>query len=349
MEVLVPPPLGRLTQVPLRDVWESEAAGFTPWLAQTENLALLSEALSLSLEFEAQEQDVGPFRADILCKDTANDHWVLIENQLERTDHTHLGQLLTYAAGLQAVTIVWIAERFTEEHRAALDWLNDITDDRFNFFGIQIELWKIGASPVAPKFAIISKPNEWTKAVQQSAQAVTATPTKQLQLAFWTGFREYMQDEGSVVKCQKPLPQHWTNHAIGRSGFHLTSIFSSWDSAGDKGGGEIRAELVIDHDQAKRFFPLLARDQSAIEAELGFTLVWHNPPDAKIAKAYIRKAVDMEDRDSWPDYFIWLRQHLEKMYKVFGPRVRALALQPVAGEPELAAATQAFESEERAS
>ena len=112
--------LGRLEPIELREVWISEAGDFTPWLASEENLTLLGDTIGLDLELEAQEKSVGPFRADILCKDTASNDWVLIENQLERTDHTHLGQLMTYAAGLKAVTIVWIADRFTEEHRAAL-------------------------------------------------------------------------------------------------------------------------------------------------------------------------------------------------------------------------------------
>ena len=119
--------------------------------AQAENLSLLGEAIAIELELEAQEKDVGPFRADILCKDTSSDDWVLIENQIERTDHTHLGQLLTYAAGLQAVTIVWVAERFTDEHRATLDWLNKRTDEQINFFGLEIELWRIRSLSGRPK------------------------------------------------------------------------------------------------------------------------------------------------------------------------------------------------------
>ena len=142
--------LERLIKVRL-GVWEGEASDFTPWLADEENIGLLGETIRVELEVEAQEKNVGPFRADILCKDTVTDNWVLIENQLERTNHTHLGQLLTYAAGLGAVTVVWIAERFTDEHRAALDWLNEITDERFSFFGLEIELWRIGDSPMAPK------------------------------------------------------------------------------------------------------------------------------------------------------------------------------------------------------
>jgi hypothetical protein len=142
--------LGRLEKIELRDIWRTEAMDFTPWLAQSENLALLGEALGMELEIEAQERNVGPFRADILCKDALDGSWVLIENQLEHTDHTHLGQLLTYAAGLHAATIVWVAGRFTDEHRAALDWLNEVTGEKFRFFGVEVELWRIGSSPAAP-------------------------------------------------------------------------------------------------------------------------------------------------------------------------------------------------------
>jgi hypothetical protein len=161
--------LGRLERVDLRDIWLSEASDFTPWLARKENLDILGQTLVIDLELEAQERPVGPFRADILCKDIGSDRWVLIENQLERTDHNHLGQLLTYASGLEAVTIVWIAAHFTEEHRSTLDWLNRITDGSFRFFGLEVELWRIGDSPPAPKFNIVSKPNDWSQSVAQAA------------------------------------------------------------------------------------------------------------------------------------------------------------------------------------
>ena len=167
-------PMGRLERVDLREAWGTEDGDFTPWLAREENIALLGDAIGIDLEVEAQEKQVGPFRADnILCLDTAttDKHWVLIENQLYRTDHTHLGQLMTYAAGLDAVSIVWIARQFilrkTDEHRAALDWLNEITDEEIRFFGIEVELWRIGDSPPAPKFNIVSKPNDWTKSASR--------------------------------------------------------------------------------------------------------------------------------------------------------------------------------------
>jgi hypothetical protein len=160
--------LGRLIWGDVRQIWMHEEKDFTPWLAREENLSLLGQTLALNLALEAQEKYVGTFRADILAKDVNSGQWVLIENQLERTDHGHLGQLITYASGLKAVTVIWIAERFADEHRAALDWLNEITSNSIHFFGIELELWRIGDSPLAPKFNVISKPNSWAKGVSES-------------------------------------------------------------------------------------------------------------------------------------------------------------------------------------
>ncbi len=162
--------LERLKKIDLRKAWKSEDQEFTPWLANEENLELLGDTIGIELELVAQEKDVGPFRADILCKNTENESYVLIENQIEKTDHKHLGQLLTYASGLEAVTIIWIASKFTEEHRKSLDWLNEITDKRFKFFGLEIELFQIGDSPYAPRFNVISMPNNWGKSVSQAAK-----------------------------------------------------------------------------------------------------------------------------------------------------------------------------------
>ena len=315
--------LGHLKKVDLREAWVSESSGFTPWLAQEENLKLLGEAIGIDLELESQEKDVGPFRADILCKDTANDNWVLIENQLERTDHTHLGQLITYAAGLQAVTIVWIAQRFTDEHRAALDWLNEHTDEKINAFGLEIELWQIGDSPFAPKFNVVSQPNDWARTVQQAASG-GKTEHKQLQLRFWTAFKAYMEDKDSFVKCQKPAPHHWINHAIGRAGVHLTSIISSWNSAKNVWSPEIRAELYIDGPHAKQEFAALQKQKDAIEKALGFPLTWYNSEKNDTCRLYVRQDADFQDESLWPEQFKWLRQRLETMHRVFAPIVKAL-------------------------
>jgi hypothetical protein len=314
--------------VDLREVWQNEAEDFTPWLAGEENVALLGDAIGLDLEVEAQEKDVGPFRADILCKDTATSNWVLIENQLERTDHTHLGQLLTYAAGLQAVTIVWIAQRFTEEHRATLDWLNEITDDRFNFFGLEIELWRIGTSPVAPKFNIVCKPNDWSKTVAAGAAQVeqeSLTETKRLQLEFWTAFRSYVEDHRDRIKATKPLAHAGMNIALGRSGFRLCAVASLYDSVAETyDSHELRAEFIIETNDSKPHFARLEDQKDQIELEMGESLTWHNPPNKRMCRIYIRRPALLTDRGQWSDYHAWLLQKLESLHKTFAQRVRQL-------------------------
>ena len=209
--------LGKIRKIDLRDVWASESSDFTPWLAKEENIAMLGDAIGMDLEVESQEKSVGPFRADILAKDLATNHYVLIENQLELTNHNHLGQIMTYAAGLDAFSIVWIAKAFTEEHRAALDWLNRITDENINFFGIEVEVIQIGDSLPAPQFNFVAKQNDWTKSVKSSASSGELTETKVKQQEYWTEFSDYVLKIGSPFKVQKPAPQHWTIIAMGRS------------------------------------------------------------------------------------------------------------------------------------
>jgi len=314
--------------VELRNIWTSEADDFTPWLAQKENLILLGDAIGVELEFEAQEKNVGPFRADILCKDTATDNWVLIENQLEKTNHVHLGQLMTYASGLKAVTIVWIAKRFTEEHRAALDWLNEITDDRFNFFGLEVELWQIGGSEVAPKFNVVSKPNNWGKGVTAGFSDVkntALTDSKLLQRNFWTAFSEYVKEQGSNIKTTKPLPQHWMNIAIGRSGIKLAAIASFWDSVAESfSSHELRVELVLFDNNSKTYFDQLDSVKEEIEKEIGGQLTWYNPPEKRMCRIHIRKSTNLEDKDNWPEQHEWLLSKLQLFYKVFATRVKQL-------------------------
>lgn len=314
--------LGRLTRVDLRDIWKSEATDFTPWLARPENLVILGETLVIDLELEAQEKAVGPFRADILCKDIGTDSWVLVENQLERTDHIHLGQLLTYASGLEAVTIVWIAGRFTEEHRSTLDWLNKITDESFRFFGLEVELWKIGDSPAAPKFNIISKPNDWSRSVARAARVIDEaelSETRAMQRAYWDAFHPFLDKvDGPVSGNRKPQPQSWMAYSIGRSSFNLGAVMI-------RPKNQIRAELYISSDSAKAFFGLLEQQKEAIELELGYGLEWEKLPDGLDSRIsiYLDDA-DPEDVEDWPRQHEWLAKRLNEMHRAFADRVRML-------------------------
>ena len=307
-------PLGRLERVDVRNVWESEAGGFTPWLAQEENIALLGEAIGVDLEVEAQEKPVGPFRADILCRDTGSGNWVLIENQLERTDHTHLGQLLTYAAGLDAVTVVWVSPTFTEEHRAALDWLNKITGQRFNFFGLEIEAWRIGDSAIAPKFNLVSKPNAWIEEVTRTVQEPTGV--KQLQLEYWTVFKNFVDSVSKTLKTQKPLPQNWTNFAIGRAGFTLSPSVNTTDKS-------VEVALVITDPQHKAFFDELQQQQGEIEKAIGFPLQWRERPKSHYIGLF-RDQTDPANKEDWPTQHAWLLQTAEAFYRAFSQRIKGL-------------------------
>ena len=313
--------LGTLEKVALRDIWATEAQDFTPWLAQEHNLDALASVLGFELVLEAEEKKVGPFRADILCKNVDNDTWVLIENQLERTDHKHLGQLLTYAAGLQAVTIVWVAAKFNDEHREALDWLNKITDDTFQFFGLEVELWKIGNSPAAPKFNVVSKPNDWSRSVRKAATQIATealTETKVIQLEYWTGFSEYLISRSSIVKPQKPYPQHWANYKIGKVGFVLGALLNSRENS-------IGIELYMNDNYAKAYFGLLSEQKESIHEQLGFTLHWMELPERKASRLLINlKDKDPFDKKAWPEYYAWMKEKLEKTDKVFRPRIREL-------------------------
>ena len=321
------PALGRLIRVDkkpedLRKFWNTEATDFTPWLARSENLAELGRTLDIELELEAQEKAVGPFRADLLCKDVSTDHWVLIENQLERTDHIHLGQLLTYASGLSAVTIVWIAARFTEEHRSTLDWLNKITDENFRFFGLEMELWRIGDSPVAPKFNIVSKPNDWSQSVAQAARAIDdaeLSETRIMQRAYWTAFDKVLSALGGpVTGGKKPQPQSFMSYSIGRNHFTLNAAMV-------RPKKQVRAELYISSSKAKAFFHLLAAQKDAIEHKLGFALDWEELPSGQDSRISVSlDEADPENEADWPRQHEWLARRLNEMYGALASRVKAL-------------------------
>ena len=325
--------LGRLEKVELRDIWKTEDRDFTPWLATEENMSVLSDALLMDLEVEAQEQQVGPFRADILCKDTYDGSWVLIENQLERTDHTHLGQLLTYAAGLTAVTIVWIAAKFTDEHRAALDWLNDHTDDKIRFFGLEVELWRIEKSLAAPKFNIVSKPNEWTRSISRASSRIESDVVvefKKMQVDYWTAFVDSIEGH-KIIRPRKPSPQNWYNVSVGRSAMHLCTTINTRTES-------ITADVYLPSEDAKAFFFLLFEMKDEFEAKLGFPMTWSQQDGRKVCRIYTTlENTDIYDRSKWEQYHKWQAETLSKIYDVFQPHLIKLNADDWAVEDQIEA------------
>lgn len=312
--------LGHLEQVDLRTVWPSESGDFTPWLGHEANIQILSDTIGIELEVDGLEKNVGPYRADILCKDTGSDHLVLIENQIEKTNHTHLGQILTYPAGLNAVTIVWVAQRFTDEHRAALDWLNEVTTEGIDFFGLEIELWKIGDSAPAPKFNIVSRPNEWTKAGGKTASVRTAdlTPTKQLQLNYWTELRAFLEDANTPLKPQKPAACHWMNFAMGTSAAYCCAI-------ADTVAGRIAVRMQLNKSPNRLpLFHHLEESKEAIEAAMGCPILWEEKPEKHTSHLTIHNEdFDPEAAETWEQQFAWLQSTLEAFREHVAPRVKA--------------------------
>lgn len=314
--------LGRLQRVDLRAEWIKEDRDFTPWLAREENIALLGETLNMSLEVEQEERRVGRFSADILCKDTGSTDagWVVIENQLETTDHAHLGQILTYAAGLEAKTCVWVAAQFHEEHRAAIDWLNEISSDDHQFFGLEIELWRIGDGPAAPKFNIVAKPNDWKREVGRSARSMepaSLTETKRLQLEYWQALNVRLSSN-PLLRNRKARAQHWTTFSIGRSGMHLGAIVDTREN-------RIGVELYLGDDNANSYFEQLEQDKDIIETEVDFKLVWMPLPERRACRIIgYHPMKDLSDKNSWDELQEWMVSALEQMQRAFARRVKTL-------------------------
>jgi hypothetical protein len=313
-----PTPLSKLERVDLREAWKHEANDFTPWLAEEENLQTLAEALGISeLELVDTEYWVGDFKLDILC--TEGDQQVVIENQLEPTDHRHLGQILAYAAGVDAKKVIWVAESFRPEHLAALDYLNVNTIDDLSFFAVQIELWRICDSPFAPKFEVVAKPNDWARAGREQARAASSSsPTKSLQHRFWTALVERLAKEAPQIKPAKPRACHWLNTSIGRSGFALNATVNSRDE-------RLCVEIYLSGGDAKNRFAGLLSDKEAIESGLGFPLEWMELPTKTACRiASFCNDTSIEGESRWDEYQDWLIQRLVAMERVFRPIVKTL-------------------------
>src|SRR6185437_16017903 len=318
-------PLGKFERVPLRDAWPTEDGNFTPWLAQPESIVILGETLNMELEVEAVEQRVGAFFADILARSTDEaEHRVIIENQFGRTDHNHLGQILTYLAGIEgSKTIVWIAETIQPDHRAAIDWLNANTTEEFSFFAIEIELWRIGASDPAPRFNVVASPNDWTRSARTVARQVgdkVLAERHHIRLAYWASFAEYLKQAGSNFRITRPNKDHWKWFSIGRSGFGLSvTISTEKDRAG--------VELYITNDVDKVAFNGLQAQMVEIEKEFGEPLDWQELPGRKASRiALFKYNADPSDKSQYPALHTWMLAKMDRFKKVFAARVKNLSL-----------------------
>ena len=310
--------LSKMERVSLREAWKHEAGDFTPWLAEEENLNSLVDALGLGeLELVATEHPVGDFKLDILCND--GDGPVIIENQLEKTNHSHLGQIIAYAAGIGAKKVIWIAESFRPEHSSALQFLNDNTTEELAFFAVEVELWRIGDSPLAPKFEVVVKPNDWVKSGRELAKAASsASSTKQLQLKFWLALAEKLKSSSTGIRPQKARPQHWLNISIGRAGAKLSITANTREK-------RLGVELYFSGVEAKQNFTNLLPHKIALETNLGFELDWQELPDAQACRvATWYPNASLEDESRWPEYLDWLAKRIVSMDRILRPILKSL-------------------------
>src|SRR5438034_653806 len=297
--------LGRLTQVEPRTIWMSEARDFTPWLLA--NADYLAEAIGIELELRGAEHPVGGFNLDLVGRDLTNNCVLIVENQLAGSDHGHLGQLLTYAAGTGAGTIVWISPAMRDEHKQAIEWLNEHSDETVRFFGLQIQVVRIGLSEPAATFKIVAQPNDWQRGVRKSAAAINAGGKAALYQAFWAKLLERLHYEHpDWTRARRPQLSSWMTirRALGGAG-QLNVTFA--------GAAKLRTELYIDSGDATENAQILQNlvdRQVELEAAFGRALAWEKMPDRQAKRIADYREGQIENEELHPHFIDWLLDSL---------------------------------------
>ena len=311
----------------LRDTWPNEAQHFTPWLA--DNLDQLGEALGMDLEFQQVEAPVGGYSLDILARNLHNNRPVIIENQLEATDHIHLGQLLTYAAGFDAEAIVWVTREFRDEHRQALDWLNQKTGEDTQFFGVVVELWRIGDSSLAPNFNLVATPNDWRKSnitkVRNDASA--SSEVDHHYLVFFRSLFDRLRREDFAIP--RNIPRRYSNFQVHGG---LVSYGASFP-----GRGLARVEVNIytgDPDLNYKLLQGLEEFKAEFEEALG-TLEWRRmPKSCRVSLDRSNSAIE-DSEDDGAQIQDWMVDTLIKFKSLFGPKLDELIDDPIPAQEQL--------------
>lgn len=310
--------LGTIRRFDPRKVWKHEARDFTPWLE--DNISRLSEVLGLDLDLVQSEVAAGSFAIDLLAKDVASGRWVVIENQLEPTDHTHLGQLLTYGAAKAANIFVWISPDFREEHQLALAWLNEQTPEGVSFFGIRLELIQIDESRRAPDFRLVAAPNEWQKSSRVGKQL---TAREAAYVEFFTTFLQSLRSKyPGITNASKGQPLNWIWIAAGRTGFTFSVSFA--------GGDRFRVELYIDttdKDFNERAFDSLMAQKAEFEESIGQALEWDRLDTARgcrISLYYQESVTVLDEPDALAKITDWAVEQVKTFRDVFTPRIKTL-------------------------
>ncbi len=285
--------LGKLHEVDIRKVWPHEQYDFSKWLAAEENIQELGNVLNLSLTDIETERLVGSYRCDILCRDEITGKVVLIENQLEQTNHDHLGKILTYASGLDASVVVWVVAAARDEHASAIEWLNKHTDDSISFFLIEIHAYKIGDSEPASQFKIIEQPNDFAKIVKRISQDKEMNESQGCRLEFWTQFNDILEQRGKPFNKRKATTDHWYSVAVGSSECQISIDLVNKEH-------KIRVGLWIADNKER--FDYMKQHKTEIEAAMGMALSWERLDNKKssLICTYI-KGLDFKNQENYPE------------------------------------------------
>lgn len=285
--------LGKLKEVDIRKVWAHEQYDFSKWLTGEENIKELGDTLNLSLTDVETEKFVGNYRCDILCKDEITGKVVLIENQLESTNHDHLGKIITYASGLDAAVVVWIVSSAREEHASAIEWLNKHTDDELSFFLIEVHAYTIGDSEPAPMFRIIEQPNDFVKSIKTISKNSDMSDTEQNRLKFWTQLNEVLEQRGKPFNKRKATTDHWYSIAMGSSECHISI---------DLVNKEHKIRIGVWIAANKELYDHFYANKEAIEDVCEFELNWDRLDNKKasLACTYIQ-GLNFDKQDNYPE------------------------------------------------
>lgn len=301
--------LGKIERISdLRQVWKHEAQDFSKWLAEEENLSMLSQSVGIEILLEELESSVGNFSVDIFATEEGTGRKIIIENQLEETNHDHLGKIITYASGKSAEVVIWIVKRARDEHRQAVEWLNQHTDENIGFFLVEIELWKIDNSALAPKFNVVERPNDWSKNLKLKS---SLTDTQKIRLEFWTAFNEFAftgnkMEFSSIFRESTPQPQTWYNLRMGTNSYHISLAVTTQKK-------KIRAEIYIPDD--KELYFKFKTQASGIAKILGKEAEWSEAKKACVISAV--KDVDIKTNcECWNDCFDWFCETALKLKEV---------------------------------
>lgn len=300
------PELGKIERVEdLRKIWSNEARDFTVWLARDENLTMLGETVGMDINLEERESPVGSFSVDLFATEEGTGKKIIIENQLEDTNHDHLGKIITYAAGKEASVIIWIVKHARDEHRQAVEWLNQHTDENIGFFLLEIELWKINGSVPAPRFNVVERPNDWAKAMKASEGL---SDTKKTNLEYWEAFKKYafnMTEFKEIFSERKAYPQGWYDLSVGNRHCHITLTATMTKN-------RLAAQIYISKN--KDLYSHFLEQKIAIEEFLGEEISWH---EASIDAVFGYDTYNADfNTENWDKYFEWYCEKAIKLREV---------------------------------